>query len=80
MHRVSLLSKEQAPGAAREIVDGLEKKNVPVINMFRALAHKPEVLRTLIPFYSAVTGKGAVDPKLKEYVYLKTSMVNGCQY
>lgn len=80
MHRVSLISNEQAQGDAKEIFDNLEKKTGSVINMFRVLGHKPEVLKTLIPFYSAVTGKGAVDPKIKEYVYLKTSMVNRCEY
>lgn len=80
MHRVPLISNEQAQGDAREIFDNLEKKTGSVINMFRVLGHKPEVLKTLIPFYSAVTGKGSVDPKIKEYVYLKTSMVNRCEY
>ena len=25
-------------------------------------------------------GAGAVEPKLKEFAYLKTSLVNGCEY
>lgn len=80
MHRISLVSGEQATGDAREIFANTEKQAGFVLNMFRVLAHKPEVLKTMLPLYSAVTGKGAVDPKVKEYVYLKTSMVNRCEY
>ena len=80
MHRVSLISNEQAQGDLKEIFANLEQKTGSVINMFRVLGHKHEALKTLIPFYSAVTGKGSVDPKIKEYVYMKTSMVNRCEY
>jgi len=38
------------------------------------------VLKTFLPFYEAITGPGAVDQKYKELAYLKTSIVNGCEY
>ncbi len=80
MHRVSLVTDDKAQGKTKEIFDNLKQKTGTVINMFRVVGYKPEVLSTLIPFYSAVVGKGAVDNKTKEYVYMKTSMVNGCNY
>ncbi len=80
MHRISAVSNEQAQGAAKEVFAELEKKTGSVIGMFRVLGHKPDVLKALIPFYSAVTGKGAVDAKIKEFVYMKTSMINRCDY
>ncbi len=80
MHRISMVTNEQARGEAKGIFADLEKKTGSVINMFRVLGHKPEVLKAFIPLYSAVTGKGAVDQKIKEFVYLKTAMVNRCDY
>lgn len=80
MHRVPLVSNEQAQGTVKEIFGDLEKKTGTVLNFFRMMAHKPDVLKTFIPLYVAVTGKGAVDPKVKEFVYLKTAMVNRCEY
>jgi hypothetical protein len=44
------------------------------------MAHKPEVLKHFLPFYAAITGPGAVEQKLKEFAYLKTSLVNSCEY
>jgi uncharacterized peroxidase-related enzyme len=44
------------------------------------LAHKPEVLKTFVPMYEAIVGPGAVEQKFKELAYLKTSIVNGCEY
>lgn len=79
MSRISLVPNEEAQGAAKGIFEALEKKRA-VINMFRVLAHKPDVLGNLLPFYTAITGPGSVAPEIKEFVYLKTSMVNACDY
>ncbi len=79
MHRISLVSDEQAQGTAKELFQVLRKKG-PVSNMFRAMAHQPGILQAFLPLYSAVTGRGAVERKVKEFVYLKTSLVNGCDY
>ena len=49
-------------------------------SFFGIMAQKPEVLKTFLPFYGAITGPGALDQRYKELAYLKTSMVNGCVY
>lgn len=33
-----------------------------------------------MPLYSAVIDKGTVDAKLKDLAYLKTALINGCEY
>jgi AhpD family alkylhydroperoxidase len=33
-----------------------------------------------MPLYTAVIDKGTVDAKLKDLAYLKTALINGCEY
>ena len=49
-------------------------------NFFAMLAHNPDALKNFLPFYQAVTGEGALEARYKEFAYLKTSIVNGCEY
>jgi alkylhydroperoxidase/carboxymuconolactone decarboxylase family protein YurZ len=49
-------------------------------NFFGMLANKPEVLKKFLPFYSAITGPGTLDQRYKELAYLKSSLINGCEY
>jgi alkylhydroperoxidase family enzyme len=71
---------DRAPKELHEIYEGLTKKFGKMPNFFGLMAHRPKVLALFLPFYSAVTAEGTLDPKLKELAYLKTSMVNGCEY
>jgi len=51
-----------------------------VPNIFAAMAHRPAVLNTFLPLYKAAINEGTVEAKYKELAYLRTSMVNGCEY
>jgi len=44
------------------------------------MAHRPDVLAKFLPLYSAVLEGGSVEARYKELAYLKTSMINGCEY
>src|SRR5271154_442938 len=44
------------------------------------MAHRPEVLARFLPLYKAVINEGTIEAKYKELAYLRTSMVNGCEY
>jgi len=44
------------------------------------VAHRPEILRTMIAHFRAVMESGTLTPKLKELVIVRTSQVNGCAY
>jgi alkylhydroperoxidase family enzyme len=80
MTTISPVAEERAAAEVKPIYENLKKNLGKVPNFFAMLAHKPEVLKTFVPFYGAITGPGAVDQKYKELAYLKTSIVNGCEY
>ena len=57
----------------------LESKTGPS-NFYRAMAHKPDVLAAFPKLYGSIMGRGALDRRLKEMVYLAVSLVNECNY
>ena len=77
---IELLEKDQVAESIRSIYEGMEKKAGRVINMYKVMAHKPNVLAPFLEFYKQVWAPGALDPKLKELAYLRTSLMNGCTY
>ncbi len=78
--KITPLEKEHAPESVRPIYEGLEKKTGRVINMFKVMAYKPNVLGPFLEFYKQVWAPGALSPKLKELAYLRASLMNGCEY
>ena len=65
---------------AKPVYEQVAKRLGRVPNFFANMAHRPNVLKHFPAFYGAITAEGTVEPKLKEFAYLKTSIVNGCQY
>ncbi|HWS71166.1 MAG TPA: carboxymuconolactone decarboxylase family protein, partial [Thermoanaerobaculia bacterium] len=57
---------------------GAERGKVP--NMFRAFAHRPEIVATLVAHLEAVTGSGTVSRRTKELVATLVSRLNDCGY
>ena len=80
MGDVRPLPEEKAPAELKPIYETMKKKFGRMPNFFGMLANKPEVLKHFLPFYSAITGPGTLDQKYKELAYLKTSIVNGCEF
>ncbi len=78
--KIEPLERSQAAESARATYDNLEKKMGRVINFFKVMAHKPNVLGPFLEFYSQVWAAGALSPKIKELAYLRTSLMNGCEY
>jgi alkylhydroperoxidase family enzyme len=80
MPRLSKVSTEQADEKTRRIFDQFleERGNIP--NMFRTVAHRPEILRTMTEHFRSVMNAGTVDKKLKEMVAVRVSHLNGCDY
>jgi alkylhydroperoxidase/carboxymuconolactone decarboxylase family protein YurZ len=74
------LPEEKAPAELKPIYETMKKKFGRMPNFFGMLANKPEVLKNFLPFYSAITGPGALDQRYKELAYLKSSLINGCEY
>jgi len=80
MSVVSPLLKDKAASEVHGIYDALSKKFDKMPNIFGVMAHRPVVLGKFLPFYSAVMETGTVEPRYKELAYLKTALVNGCDY
>ncbi len=51
-----------------------------VNNFWRALAHDPKTLRRTWDSAQAVMAPGALEPKMKEMLYVAVSIANGCAY
>lgn len=77
---VNPLPKEKAAPEVHEAYDALTKRLGKVPNFFAAMAHRPNVLKNFLPLYGAVINEGTVEPRYKEFAYLKTAMTNGCEY
>lgn len=77
---VNPVPKENAAESVHEIYDNLTKRIGHVPNFFAVMAHRPDGLKNFVALYSAIINKGTVEPRYKELAYLKTSIVNGCEY
>jgi uncharacterized peroxidase-related enzyme len=79
MALVSYLSKDDAAEKLRPVFEGMEKKLGAVPNMFRAMAHNPELLEGFLAL-NAPLSRTKLDAKLRELAYIKTSELNHCAY
>ncbi|MFN8548125.1 MAG: carboxymuconolactone decarboxylase family protein [Candidatus Eisenbacteria bacterium] len=80
MARIEKVEVASATGPVREIFDLYQRERGNVPNMFRTVAHRPELLRTMIAHFRAVMAPDAVDLRLKELVVVAVSGINGCDY
>ncbi len=78
--KIEPLEKNQAVESVRSTYEALERKMGRVLNFFKVMAHKPNVLGPFLEFYTQVWAPGALSPKLKELAYLRASLMNGCDY
>jgi alkylhydroperoxidase family enzyme len=78
--RISRLDRSQVDASTAEVYDTYQKERGNVPNMFRTVAHRPEILRTLIAHFRAIMNTGTVPAKLKELVIVRTSQINRCEY
>jgi len=82
MALVKLIEYEQAAPEVRAVYDEIMKtRNVDWINNFwKALANDPAQLRRIWENVKQVMAPGALDPLVKEMVYVAVSATNGCEY
>lgn len=82
MATVPLLADEDAPAESRAVFDAIRaaRRTDYVNNFWRALAHDPALLKATWDRLSTVMAPGALDPLVKEMVYLAVSTANGCAY
>jgi AhpD family alkylhydroperoxidase len=75
------LSSTPTPAEVKVVYDDIMKtRGVDWINNFwKALANDPKELPGLVAG-EAGDGPGALDPLVKEMIYLAVSVTNGCEY
>lgn len=82
MGTVSLLSDEEVSAEALAVFTEIRAaRGTEFINNFwRALAHDPALLRATWDRLKVVMAPGALDPLVKELIYVAVSTANGCSY
>lgn len=82
MATVRLLNDDELSPEARDVfADIRETRGSDFVNNFwRALAHDPATLKRTWESVKAVMGPGALDPKVKEMIYIAVSVAHGCPY
>lgn len=78
--RLSRVPRAQATPAVAEIYDRYMRTRGNVPNMFRTVAHRPEIFETMIAHFEAVLHTGTVPLRLKELAIVRTSQLNRCDY
>ena len=80
MSRISRLDRSEVPPDMAALYDKAfaQRGNVP--NMFRVMAHRPEIFATMQAHFAAVLNTGTVSTKLKELIIVRTSQVNVTPY
>lgn len=79
---VPLLSDVAAGAEALAVFDDIRaKRDTDYVNNFwRALAADPALLRATWDRLQTVMAPGAIDPLVKEMIYVAVSVANGCSY
>jgi AhpD family alkylhydroperoxidase len=82
MATVTLLADEHLSLEAAEVFAEIRslRGTEHVNNFWRALAHDPATLRATWEHMKIVMAPGALDPLIKELIYVAVSTVNGCSY
>ncbi|MGH9445916.1 MAG: carboxymuconolactone decarboxylase family protein [Terriglobia bacterium] len=80
MPRLSKVSPDEAGPEAREEFDQFLKERGNIPNMFRTIAHRPDIMRTMTAHFRAVMNTGTVEKKLKEMIAVRVSFINHCDY
>ena len=80
IRRIAPLTPDQAAPEVRPIFEAYlrERGNIP--NMFRTVAHRPEILRSMIDHFGVISANGALPARLKELLFVRVSQINRCEY
>jgi uncharacterized peroxidase-related enzyme len=80
MSRISRLDRAQVTPEIAVRYDKVFSQRGNVPNMFRVMAHRPEIFATMQDHFAAVLNTGTVSTKLKELIIVRTSQVNETPY
>ena len=76
------IEANEATGKVKEIYDEIKsvRQITEVPNFWKSLANNPETLERTWTSLKQVMKKGALDPVVKELIYVAVSITNGCEY
>ena len=82
MSTVNLIEYAQASVEVREVFDDIKRtRNLPDVNNFwKVLANHPPTLKRTWESLKDVMAPGALDPLVKEMVYIAVSVAQNCEY
>lgn len=80
MSRISRLDRSEVTPEMAALYDKAYSQRGNVPNMFRVMAHRPEIFATMQAHFAAVLNTGTVSTKLKELIIVRTSQVNMTPY
>ncbi|WP_321473236.1 carboxymuconolactone decarboxylase family protein [uncultured Paludibaculum sp.] len=82
MSVVSLIEYADASAEVQAVYDDImaTRKVDNVNNFWKALANHPAMLRQVWEEVKTVMAPGALDPLVKEMIYVAVSATNGCEY
>jgi len=80
MPRISRLTRDEVQPESVTIYDRYLRDRGNVPNMFRTMAHRPEIFATIIAHMEAVLNTGTLPKALKELVIVRTSQLNRTPY
>lgn len=80
MARVSYVEKSQAAPEALEVYEEFEAMGVPVLNVLKAMAHSPKLLKAWWRMMATALNDLELDPKLRELALLRLFKITGCRY
>lgn len=78
--RISRLERGEVGSEAIAIYDRYLRDRGNVPNMFRTMAHRPEIFETAIAHMEAILNTGTLPKALKELVIVRTSQINRTPY
>ena len=78
--RISRKQRSEVSGPSLAIYDRVLRDRGNVPNMFRTMAHRPEIFETIIAHMDAVLKTGTLSTALKELVIVRTSQLNRTPY
>ena len=76
------IQENEAKGKVKEIYDEIKKVRqiTEIPNFWKTMANSPETLERTWKSLQQVMQKGALDPVVKELIYVAVSITNGCEY
>jgi AhpD family alkylhydroperoxidase len=82
MATLGLIEYENATGEVRAVYDDIMRvrKTDWINNFWKALAHDPATLRRTWESIKQIMAPGALDPLVKEMIYVAVSATNQCPY